>query len=662
MPVWMRLGLRAYVRSFFCRACAVEGGGRDFFWITLLLALVMTLALLSVGGRVGFVDRLTDTLLGVVHPHGAPIWVTAHWENHEGIRKSLLDRLSAMEIATETVGPDAGGRSQVSQWTGVLVDRVRQQIGPVAQPSFWPAAVTWPFGPVAGVEQLPEVPGAVSVPVHLAVHPYRALTGGSPGVQLLDSRVWSRSLPFTGWAVYPDHPFWPRLETGSGRDGPKNWMGLPLTVVLNEALFNLAFDYNRYRDSMTPILAAKGLPAPPPLPSSGRVSDVLRELWLAVSVANEDHILRFDVHWVSHIPAIEKVAFLFPLGTYHAFIAAHHLPELRYEPEKMARAAEVRSAVLGALPYTVEEMQEFARCVRREVRVTGLNSLPRVSEAACQKPAGIASRLAAGRVGPAAGSAVATWMDHDARHQLWMPCYFLPRNDALRGSLCGDGVDRSVAMSLLVPWDMTGYGTPFSSVQMFVPKVRHLHQAIERISALRSEEGVRAFNIHPMYQDALGRFNLLYDLLNVSVPVYVAVALLLLLALLTAQIGALLDHRRLHYGILLSRGITWQGIYAKLLLQMLLASGMGTVIAAAVLFPAIHWLLGFGVAERLQVHQQLLAPGQTVDLMPMEFGYMAGTVGVVVGVTLLVTLLLIRRLPLTRHSAPSDLLHGRAMV
>ncbi|MBF0459808.1 MAG: hypothetical protein HQL87_00280 [Magnetococcales bacterium] len=646
IPVWAVMGSRAYWRSFVCGRFGCVSGGRDFFWLTLLLALVISMALLLVGTRAGLVDRFTDAILGTLRPYGVPIWVTAHWENHEGIQSNLLDRLKEME-------KNVPGES---------------------------------FG--------------------ITVHPYRRLGDNSPQVRLPVEGVWTSGVPWVGWAVYADDPLWnlganqaqpaastaaasgesqdkettasreeekEPLSAGDNRDaGEKGegWQGLPLSIVLSESLFANQFDYAAYREAIQPILQQKKLRRLPAKLPQGELKNALNTLWLKVTVGSREELVPFRVRWVHHIPSMEQVAFLFPLSTYHALLAAYHFPDLRYDPLTQGRGDPDHYRWLTSHSFPRETLTAYERCVHTAVAATGLTDLPKVKEDVCPSPSAgdlrplkvenkPLSPLSRYETGGQNVHEIWDTLNHDTNNRLWVPCQRLPRSNALRGMLCPEEAKPNTAAApLFVPWDVTSDGASLAAIHVYVPDPTHLSRGIQELLALRTPDGVHALSIQTMYRDALNRFNLLSDLLSTMVPAYALTFGLFLSALLLAQVGTLVGHRRHHYGILLSRGFTWMGIYAKLVWQMVLATAVGGAVAVFVFIPLLRLLLDDGFKGIITHYQDLLPPGYDFEILPLPWQPILLTMGEVFLAVFVVTLVLLFRLPLRRNTAPSDLLHG----
>ena len=669
------MGNRAFWRSFVCRRFGCGGGARDFFWLTLLLALVISMALLLVGSRAGLLERFTDAILGTLRPHGVPIWVTAHWENHEGIQTNLLNRLKDLE------------------------------------------------------KRLPGESFGISV------HPYRRLAQNSPQIRLPVESVWSSGAPWVGWAVYADDPLWNLVEFGgeikpatslldftgtlesinswldlrsvvmslselvglrtaaqakTTYTGTHNaektsanitanrdeWQGLPLTIVLSESLFAKQFDYATYREVMQPELQKRKLRRLPMTLPNGILKNTLHTLWLKVRVGDREDLVPFQVRWVHHIPGMEKVAYLFPLTTYHALLAAYHFPDLHYDPITKGKGNADSFKKLTSRSFPRRAIATYAQCIQSAVAATGLTDLPKVGEKQCPRPniAGystkhISSLTPFSRRGRTAGSRrqatnakIPHWdtLNHDADNHLWLPCQRLPRSNALRGTLCPEELSttQTSAQTLFVPWDVTADGTSFAAIHVYVPDPTRLSRGIKGLLALRTPENLHALSIQTMYQDALNRFNLLSDLLSTMVPAYALTFGLFLSALLLAQVGTLIGHRRHHYGILLSRGFTWAGIYAKLLLQMSLATLTGGCVSIIVFIPILRTILDDGFKSIIINYQDLLPPGYDFEVLPLPWQPILLTIGQVFAAVFVVTILLLVRLPLRGNTAPSDLLHG----
>ncbi|MEO5378534.1 MAG: ABC transporter permease [Magnetococcus sp. DMHC-6] len=600
-PVWITLGHLAYWRSFACKRSACAGGGRDFAWLTLLLALVISMALLLVGTRFGLLERFTDALLGTLRPYGVPIWVTSHWENHEGIQKNLIDHLIKAGTSTD------------------------QQTS------------------------------------HLAVHPYRRMEGGRPEITLPGSSSWKNSIPFVGWAVYQSDPLW-RLDTPidwneESWKTSEEWLGLPLTIVLNEALFQSNFNFDSYLEAITPILRKQKQSIPIRPQPNQKLRDTMDTLWINITMANEETLYPFRIRWIPYIPTMEKIAYLFPLSTYHALLAAYHFPDLKYNPLNKGIGDIKQHDYLTNPGFPRDAISSYAACVQNAELASGLSSLPSVASSRCQPPTLPNHFKFANQV----STEETAWdtIDHDKNNQLWIPCHRLPRNDTLRSTLCPSwNRDKEASAPLFVPWDVTSYGTSFSAIKIYVPDPTRINRGIQDVLSIKTRDGRPALNIHPMYMDALNRFNLLSDMLAIMVPAYTLTFGLFLAFLLLAQMGTLISHRRQHYGILLSRGLTWSNLHAKLFFQMAITTLIGAILAVFGLVPVLRMLLDDGFKKVINNYQDFLPPGYDFEVLPLSVNVILLTLAGVYGVVIIVSFFLLMRMPLLPSTAPSELLHG----
>jgi hypothetical protein len=176
--------------------------------------------------------------------------------------------------------------------------------------------------------------------------------------------------------------------------------------------------------------------------------------------------------------------------------------------------------------------------------------------------------------------------------------------------------------------------------------------------ALRTAGDIPALNIPPLYQDAINRFNLLSDLRSTMIPAYAMIFGLFLTILMLALVGTLISHRRFHYGILLSRGLTAGSIYTKLMLQMALVTLTGAAIALVAIIPLARLILDDGFMDIIIDYQDLLPPGYIFDVLPLPWQLIATTIGGLYVGVVTVTILLLFQLPLHGNTSPSDLLHS----
>jgi len=91
MNIW-RLAWKEWDRSWSGQP------NRDFLWLTVLLFLTLTLALLLWGGREGLLNKFVDVSVGYIEGAGIPIWLAANYTNLHGIDRNLLQELRQQNI------------------------------------------------------------------------------------------------------------------------------------------------------------------------------------------------------------------------------------------------------------------------------------------------------------------------------------------------------------------------------------------------------------------------------------------------------------------------------------------------------------------------------------------------------------------------------------
>jgi len=179
-PVWLRLSILEFWKQFVSKK---SPGGRDFVWLTVLLSLLLSFALLVMGSREGISEQLVDLLIGRVPGHGIPIWVRAN--------------------------PFSEGGQKLINHT--IITQVNQ--------SFKNQGIK--------------------------IYPYQEVDGVL--INLLDKNIWKSlqhdvDLPeFEGIAVAQDDPLWQYgfVQTNQKVNSP--------CVILNHYIFNKYFDYEHYQ-------------------------------------------------------------------------------------------------------------------------------------------------------------------------------------------------------------------------------------------------------------------------------------------------------------------------------------------------------------------------------------------------------------------------------
>ena len=95
MKFWLKLASVEWFRSILWGKYSKP----DFFWLTVLLALTLSLAILIYGSREGLLNQFMDVSLGNIEQAGIPIWVVARIdEQGRVIDRELLEKIKAKEF------------------------------------------------------------------------------------------------------------------------------------------------------------------------------------------------------------------------------------------------------------------------------------------------------------------------------------------------------------------------------------------------------------------------------------------------------------------------------------------------------------------------------------------------------------------------------------
>lgn len=523
MCTWIRLALKEFWLPFHYRKPGCPGG-RDFVWLTIFMALLLTLMLLLLASREGLLNRFVDVLLGHVPGHGVPIAVTNNMLSKSGVNaidSSVLAEIRALDA---------------------------------------------------------QIPG-------LAVYPYRSLEAGLyPLVSLPGEDMWNNIREdgstfgpnFDGWAVYADDPLWSKTASSES---------LPLEIVINRSLFRTYFDESVYLKALQERLPPALLPAVSP-EADNQQRLPLDKIWLEVKIGFRRELLPFQATWVERIPVIEKIAYLFPLTTYHALKAAHDFPELCYFPEGAGKSV-TRITQFSLIVDQEQDRQrvrtfteEFLTTFNAEIMdyrgdylVSLKHPLPQFWIEGYVQQYDLDYQIIE--------TSTSDRLEHD-ESALLIPCNRLPANVLKEYEVFS--CSRSDPQPVRI--DVTEKGKGYHHVLVYVPDRTFLSKAKDELVTVK--EGALA--IHPSYQDALNRFGFLSKMLEALEKPYSWLLGIFLFAFLGIQIGTLIGHHRHRYGILLAKGLEWWQIYAMLWLQIFLALLMGMIVALGVMTIMSLWL------------------------------------------------------------------------
>ena len=264
MAVWFKFAALEWWRS--------AKSGRDFLWLSLLLLLTLSLALLVWGSREGLLNRFMDVSLGYIPQVGIPILVDAVKEDSVGLDRNLLEHVKSMGINIH------------------------------------------PYNLIEG--SYVSLPGASYGSTPIWKDEYRKQE------QTMQENADSlKYLPIKGWAVSENNPLW----KGSQK------VALPLEVMLSKPLFQQYFqctDYDNFLEQKLPHFT--------PSVSSNPLACLANNiLWLEVKLKHGRELLPFKIHWIEGriSTVVDKLAFLFPQSTLWALQEASFATYLKYFPE-----------------------------------------------------------------------------------------------------------------------------------------------------------------------------------------------------------------------------------------------------------------------------------------------------------------------------------------
>jgi len=410
---------------------------------------------------------------------------------------------------------------------------------------------------------------------------------------------------------------------------------LPLEVTLNKSWFKKHFDYPAYRKALESRL-------PPPCLTN---LQSLRVLWLDLDL-REPELVPFKIRWVEQIPAMEKLAFLFPMTTYHIIWVSKDLIKLRYYPE-MQGEDDVRVKEIFVLEEYLgkKELQEFIACTKASQR-DDVIQFPKYLPVYWIQACADAHNL----------PITQDWHNethngdkirHDNPWALSLPCHRL--NDLYKRMLNETCAPEATLNMLRDDFRV-------SRALVYARDYTYLSEIKDQLLALK-ENGKQVLYLHDIYKKSIDRFDFLAESLEALLWPYGAIFGIFLLLVLWVNIGTLIDHRLHRYGIFLAKGMPSRQIYLMVSFQMFLVTLVGMVVALFV-FLGVKFAINYWVfAEVVEAHRDNLDIIGTLDLLPFDWLYLlVWPVGILV--TMGIAALHLRLIPLRRETAPSELLQS----
>jgi len=520
-----------------------------------------------------------------------------------------------------------------------------------------------------------EVLQQVSSQLNIKLYPYREVECHEvnlPSQKCADTnKIWDETtVLFDGWAVTFNDPLWKKGMTNQPTSTvhSNDSSGLPLDIILNRSLFEQYFNCAAYVD----ILQKKPLPFT--LPTATEQSDKLYclangTLWLEVKGNQE--LLPFRIHWQSHIPTMQNLAFLFPVSTLNTLKLVKRYPNLglKYYPEaQFQKTTRVQKLKIRASKKELSEevMKNLLSCLQnpnqKRSRLTLKRPLPKDWVAACAKQNQIPFKTGNHRPSPPYLSITQESESHDFHYDaddyLTLLC---PNNSACQPcqtlsrlpKKLGKKVDCGETQAII---DIIAANSPYYKAFAYVKDRAALSEQVENLKDFQlPHQESNAFYIHPTYEDALVRFQFIDKIMSILEWVYVIFFPIFLGMLLSVQVSIVINHRQHNYGILLAKGMSWEQVRGIVFLQIAISFAVAMGIAL-VIDEGMQWLLAGrveSVATAKPYIDHIIA--SQLDLLPLSFwDYMlVGSLVLIVLAT--ITEVLLRRMILKRYLEPAYL-------
>jgi len=555
-------------------------GRWDFFWLTLLLGLTLTIALLMVAAREGLLDRLLDVSLGVVPDHGVPVWVQARTRN----------------------GSEALAPADLARIEGIA-----------------PGLSLYPYREVGT--------GDVALPGEGIWAPLPEDSYGQDGRQVSKPVI---------WAVSKDDPLW-QLALADHPDLARPESGLTNLVVLSALAFR-RFDCDSYASAIggleppaggrAALAGATWMLGPDNTPAR----DVP---WIAAEGYAKWKTRQDNTGCTWRLPTLAEWRHAVALDYLHAMKLAqtdgklHFFPELHGVEGLRINAIEAKPGTEhGFDPSMLTGFRECLGVQWRQQRNSyqWRSPLPqhRVEECAAQVQLRFVTEpllqspdpylIVAGA--PAKASPVRV-LDTGGR-------LCVAPTEQTRGDADACGADGGlVAVDPL-------RGRDYDTALLYVQQRERVVEVVQGLEALTAAAGGAASGAQPEalvaipgpYRDAVNRFGFMAAVVGLLVWPFGVVLGLTLVVMSLAQIGIVVEHRQHVYGIYLAKGLSRGGIVGAITGQVTLCLMLGLVVAVILALATSQWLVQAlarllnteAYADKVMVADLRLLPLTTMDV------------------------------------------------
>jgi len=416
-----------------------------------------------------------------------------------------------------------------------------------------------------------------------------------------------------GWAVSWPDPLW---QMGTRTSPPKS--RVPLAIILNKSLFERYFNCEAYTKALHRQLLFL-----PSFPSSQNNPLYCLEnnlLWLDVRVGVERRELwPFQIYWQPRISALQPVAFLLPLSTFHTLQVSNYFAHLNYYPEGQ-RIKELMIWSGAAVPPSLES---FKQCLGypeiKADRITFKYPQPGQLVMACIKSSGLVLHTGKARVLPPYLTITEELESHRFEYDsdyltigcppadpFCRPC----ENLMLPAARCSKTAMTVDLLKLLGGYQKAlTYVKDRADLAIYLEKIKNWPQS--------ATDNRPAFYVHPTYQEAYVRFLFIQKVIDLLRVWYTPFFLIFLVVLLVVQIGVVITHRKHHYGILLAKGVAGRQLYQMVLMQVILSWLMAFMMATLLVEGVRKWLM---VEFSASVHQKpYIDHVSHFDLLPISW-------------------------------------------
>ena len=407
---------------------------------------------------------------------------------------------------------------------------------------------------------------------NIKIYPYREVEWHEVNLPdpIDDAKIWNAN-SFEGWAVASDDPLWKIQSNTASQD-------LSLNIILNKSLFQQHFNCDAYIKALQiPYLT---------IPDNDCLSNNI--LWLNVKLGSNKELLPFNIHWQSHIPTMQDLAFLFPLSTLNILKIIKKNPELKYYPEASNRITQLMLWD-NQNKVSADNMSKLLSCLqnpnRKNSQISIKNGkisikqpLPKKWVAACAEQNNIQLQLSEERLSQPYiqilddSSESHNFQYDDTNNHLTISC----QNNYC--NLCetiqslkklGNAINCSEQEATI---NMTLVTGSYQKAFAYVKDRTKLATQVENIKNFQlPQQDEKTFYIHPTYDDALVRFQFIDKIMVILERSFGPFFLIFLAILLYVQIGIIITHRKHDYGILFSKGTSYEQIQGIMFIQIFIS-------------------------------------------------------------------------------------------